>query len=501
MYSFFCQLRYCAKGAANRTLLLLFALPLLFSICCSYSVAQVDNPLAKVNRYVKAELEATGVPGAALVVVRGDDIALLETYGVAGPSGMPVTTATPFVIGSLTKSFTALAVMQLVEQGALDLDAPVQRYLPYFALNDQRTKDITVRHTINHTTGIAWWNGLGFEGSQDLSAEAIGKRVQALSSVRLHSQPGGTFVYSNVNYVIAGAVIEAVAGQSYEDYVTQNIFEPLQMNNSYASIGKARENGLAVGHRYIFGNAVAYSNLPYGRSDLPSYLLSSSIEDMGKYLTPHMNGGVYDGQRVLSEVGVEALHLGAAPTPYDDYYAMGWFDECWEGERVLNHYGSFTGYHANMMIAPEQDLGLVMLTNAESYLAKERRWEIAKNAFRILLEQDVQSAKVSASLTAFWVVILCSLTILGDLMLFSARCVRKRNERFRPVRSNILSLIFVTVGVGFLFGIPRIFDAPMSSIILSTPDAGYVFTLAGALGLIWGVIRTPLSVVLWRGSR
>ncbi len=468
-----------------------FNLLFILALALLYSLAQA-NSLQEVSQYVEDELAATGMPGAALVVVRGDDVALLETYGVADARGNAVTPDTPFVIGSLTKSFTALAVMQLVERGEVNLDTPVKTYLPYFTLDDPRADDITVRHTLNHTTGITWWDGLGYEGSQDRSSDAVRKRVEALS-VSLSSPPGEQFAYSNVNYVIAGAVIEAVTGQSYESYITRSIFEPLQMNDSYASIGEARKNGLAVGHRYIFGRAVASPNLPFGRSDLPSYLLSSSIEDMGRYLIAHVNGGVYDGQRVLSEAGVATLHRGTAPTPYDDFYAMGWFDERWEGERVLNHYGSFTGYHANMMIAPERDLGLVMLTNAESYLANERRWEIAKNAFRMLLAQEVQPTGFSASLAAFWGVILCSLIVLADLLSFLVSRARHK-ERFRPLRSAFLSAAFIALGAGFLFGLPRVFDAPMSSIRLSTPDVGYVFTVAGVLALLWGSVRTPLSI-------
>lgn len=470
-----------------------FNLLFIFALVLLCSLAQADS-LQEMSQYVEDELAAIGVPGAALIVVRGDDVALLETYGVADTKGGAVTPDTPFVIGSLTKSFTGLAALQLVEQGKLDLDAPVQIYLPYFTLDDPRADDITVRHTLNHTTGITWWDGLGYEGSQDLSSDAIRKRVEALESVSLTSSPGEQFAYSNVNYVISGAVIEAITGQSYETYITQNIFEPLQMNDSYASIGEARKNGLAVGHRYIFGNAVADPTLPYGRSDLSSYLLSSSIEDMGRYLIAHMNGGVYNSQRVLSEEGMRALHLGAAPTPYGDHYAVGWFDERWEGERVLNHYGSFTGYHANMMIAPERDLGLVMLTNAESYLANERRWEIAKNAFRILLAQEVQRAGFSASLAAFWVVILCSLIVFADLLSFLVSRARHA-ERFRPLRGVLLSVAFIALGAGFLFGLPRVFDAPMSSIRLSTPDVGYVFTVAGIFALSWGCARTLLGLV------
>ena len=214
---------------------------------------------------------------------------------------------------------------------------------------------------------------------------------------------------------------------------------------------------------------------------------------MAQYLSAHMNGGVYNGRRVLSEAGMEALHLGVAPTPYGDSYAAGWFDERWEGERVLNHYGSFTGYHANMMFAPGRDVGLVMLTNAESYLANERRWEIAKNAFRLLLGQELRTPGVSASLVAFWVVILCSLAVLTDFFLFLGRRVRGA-EPASSLRGGVLGLALVGAGLGFLFGLPRVFDAPMSSIRLSTPDVGYVFTVAGWLALAWGAARVILSL-------
>ncbi len=145
---------------------------------------------------------------------------------------------------------------------------------------------------------------------------------------------GERFQYSNANYSIAGALIEAVTHAPYEVYVRDHILSPLQMDHSFTSRAAAQSNGLAIGYRYWFGHAVAFADPPYGRSDLPSYLLIASATDMAHYLIAHLNGGRYGDNHVLSSDGIELLHRGVKPSPPDDAYGMGWFDERWSGTRV-----------------------------------------------------------------------------------------------------------------------------------------------------------------------
>src|SRR5688572_3349558 len=188
---------------------------------------------AAIDAYVEAQMKDIRLPGVALGIIRGDQIVYLKGYGVADPSGRAVTPQTPFWLASLAKPVTALAVMQLVESGKVELDAPVQRYLPYFRLADeQAAAALTVRHLLNHTSGISRATGdekFPSQASFDWTPE---QRVRELSDNAVTHPVGATFEYSNVNYAILGLIVETVSGQSFESYVQEHIFNPLEMSQS-----------------------------------------------------------------------------------------------------------------------------------------------------------------------------------------------------------------------------------------------------------------------------
>jgi CubicO group peptidase (beta-lactamase class C family) len=172
-----------------------------------------------VDAYISTKMKELGIPGAALVIVQGDQIVHLKAFGVADGSGRLVTPQTPFFTGSTGKSFTALAIMQLVEAGKIQLDAPVQTYLPWFRVADIKASEvITVRQLLNMTSGIPKSIGQEQLANTDLSDSAIENNVRALAEVELNASPGEQFEYSNANYVTLGMIIQAVSGQSYETY-------------------------------------------------------------------------------------------------------------------------------------------------------------------------------------------------------------------------------------------------------------------------------------------
>src|SRR6266545_4231299 len=217
----------------------------------------------EIDTYISTRMKELGIPGAALVIIQGDQIVHLKAFGEADASGRPVTPQTPFFTGSTGKSFTALAVMQLVEAGKIKLDAPVQTYLPWFRVADVKASEIiTVRHLLNMDSGIPRSIGQEQIANVDLSDSAIENNVQALAKITLIASPGERYEYSNSNYVTLGMIIQAVTGQSYETYIAEHIFNPLDMQNSFTSKSEAQQDGLAVGYQKWFGIPVASPNLP-----------------------------------------------------------------------------------------------------------------------------------------------------------------------------------------------------------------------------------------------
>ena len=211
--------------------------------------------------------------------IEGDEIVVAALAKRPGIGAHP---QTPFFIGSLTKSFTALAIMQLVEAGQVELDTPVQHYLPWFRVADpQASAQITVRHLLNQTSSLPQLPGMIGLTNFSSRPDEVERQVRDLSTLEISRPPGAKFEYCNVNFNILGLVIEAVSGETYAGYIQQHIFDPLGMSHSYTSQAAARDDNLAIGSRYWF--SLLPNNLPRQRP-LPSGQLIDSAEDMGRYL-------------------------------------------------------------------------------------------------------------------------------------------------------------------------------------------------------------------------
>ena len=316
-----------------------------------------------IDEYITSRMRSERIPGLALAIVKGDQIVYLKGYGQADPSGRPVTPQTPFIIGSITKSFTALAVMRLVDAGKVDLDAPVQRYIPWFRVADPKASaQITVRMLINQTSGLPQTPTLVTWTWPD-DPNAIERHVRLLANAKLDFPPGQTFAYSNANYVTLGMIVQAMSGQSYEDYVRQHIFAPLDMQNSFVSQDEAIQHGMGSGYRWWFGFPVPVT-LPYNRANLPAGFIISCAEDMAHFLIAQMNGGRYRDISVLSPEGIALMQ--AEPPP--GTYSLGWESARIDGRRLINSDGATANFQASLFFDPETQVGVFIAANVMSGL-------------------------------------------------------------------------------------------------------------------------------------
>jgi CubicO group peptidase (beta-lactamase class C family) len=334
--------------------------------------ASSGTPFEEIDAYIAEQIKRLNIPGAALAIVEGDQIVHLRGFGRTRPGGEPPSPQTPFFIGSLTKSFTALAVMQLVEAGKVELDAPVQCYLPWFRVADpQASAQITVRHLLNQTSGLPMLPGMINLANFDSRPDATERQARALSTLVLAHPVGSVCEYCNLNYDLLGLITEAVSGEAYADYIQNHIFTPLGMSHSYTSKAAAKQNGLAVGHRYWFGVPIAAPNLPVPRGSLPSGQLISTVEDMAYYLIAHLNRGRFLDMQILSEAGINELHHGVVE--YIKWgvssvrYGMGWLITDTGQTKTLSHGGNVPDFSAYMGLLPEQKKGMVLLVNADHY--------------------------------------------------------------------------------------------------------------------------------------
>lgn len=456
-------------------------------------------PYEAIDGYIEGLMRRLHIPGAALAIIAGDQVVHPRGFGRARPGGVPPTPQTPFFIGSLTKSFTALAVMQLVEAGKVELDAPVQRYLPWFRLADPKASgQITVRHLLNQTSGLPYSFVLpDFSDRPD----ATERHVRSLSGLKLTRSVGSKCEYSNMNYDILGLIVEAASGESYAGYLQRHIFDPLEMRCSTASQDEARLNGLAMGHRHWFSLPFPAPNLPISRASLPSGQLISCAEDMAHYLIAHLNGGCYGDVQILSAAGMDALHRGEM-----DYivmginsgkYGMGWMEIDLGQTKTYSHSGNVPDFSAFMALIPEQKTAVVLLLNADPYGLPPLTEEIGMGLTALLAGQKPAPFRLDFIQWIMRLLPLIPLLQVVDIITSMQRFIRwRKNSALRPSpglmwRQHILLSLAPNLGLAAILGFLKSAGL-LRYLNLFNPDLAWIARVSGSIGGLWAVLRTLL---------
>ncbi|WP_327358229.1 serine hydrolase [Streptomyces sp. NBC_01304] len=301
------------------------------------------------------------VPGAVLGISRGDET-VLAAHGVLNKdTGVETTADSLFQIGSITKVWTATLVMQLVDEGLLDLDAPVADVLPGLELADAATaKQVTVRHLLTHTSGI---DGDIFTDT-GRGDDCLERYVDQLGRAAQNHPLGATFSYCNSGYVLLGRIVEKLTGLSWDRALQERLSKPLGLAHTTTLPEEALRFRAAMGHD-AQGDAdprpVPAWGLP--RSAGPAGLITASAADVLTFARMHLAGG----QGVLSQSGTEAMTRREVDLPdahtLGDSWGLGWIRFDWDGHRLIGHDGNTLGQSAFLRLLPDQDLAVVLLTN------------------------------------------------------------------------------------------------------------------------------------------
>jgi len=468
---------------------------------------------AAIDAYVDGQMREQRLPGLALGIVQGDQIVHLKGFGVADPSGRAVTPQTPFMIGSVTKSFTALAIMQLVEQGKVNLDTPIQRYLPWFRVADEAASaQITVRQLLNQTSGLSRATGNQFQASHDMHPDALERQARWLSTANLTQPVGAGFQYSNANWWPLGMLIQTVSGQPYDVYIQQHILAPLEMRQSFTAVVDAQAQGLATGYRYWFGRYLPTDPQDSGhyRGMLPQGGVISSAEDMAHYLIAHLNQGRYNGKAILSPAGMAEVQRPAVPLGSADmFYAMGLDVGPTDGVPTLSHDGSMFNFHANLVLIPEGQWGIMLLENAENLpdeFGPQRLQGIAAGVTNLLMGRQPLPAASNGFLLFLYGAILVIIVAQALGILRSVALLRRWRAQpadrphgwlglgWRAVLPLVCNLSWALI---ILVGLPRAFG-PLPVLLIGMPDLGPLLVGSGMVALGWSVLRTVLAYVTLR---
>ena len=331
--------------------------------------------VAEVEAYVTQELEARMIPGAALGIVKDGELVYAKGFGVKELGGNdPVTPDTNFLVSSVTKTFTAVAMMQLVEQGLVDLDAPVTEYLPYFTLAEPESQQMTIRQLLSHTAGMP--------DVRDFDAEAqapdkptdeghLEAYLRSYSDASLLYPPGEGWSYSTLGMDVLGDVIAKVSGMSYEQYLEENILDPLGMENSTIRLANVDRDRMVTPHRRGAGSPTVMEYISTSQVQAPGNGLFTNVNDIARFAIANLNKGAMDEFELLpasayatmwtpqTEMTGWAEWLG----PRFNFYGLGW----WVGEdggyQAIGGYGADNGFCAHMELLPEQGLAVISFVN------------------------------------------------------------------------------------------------------------------------------------------
>src|SRR5690606_20125714 len=331
--------------------------------------------LSALDAYIEEARRAWGIPGLAIAIVHSDSVIFARGYGVReyGRDG-PVDEHTLFAIASTTKAFTAAALGMLVDEGVVDWDDPVRRHLPGFELGDPYvSRHVTIRDLLTHRVGVAREDNVWIAAPFDRSE--LVRRARHLEQRRGFRD---RYDYNNIMYVVAGEVVAAASGVSWDDFVETRIFEPLGMRRTTSRFEtvQARDN-VSSSHIRSGGRIIVMDRRDYDALG-PAGSVFSSVWEMAQWVRLHLNGGTYQGRRLLQPETVEEMHTPQVvmridsvarrmfPTQNFAAYGLGWRLHDYHGRKVVQHTGSVNYTRTQVGMIPSEGIGVVVIANLSS---------------------------------------------------------------------------------------------------------------------------------------
>jgi CubicO group peptidase (beta-lactamase class C family) len=474
----------CAKSIKSNPMnklfrpVLVFLSVLIVIIFNLNSSANQPDLEGRIDRFITTQMKTHHVPGLALAITRNDQVLHVQGYGTAN-NDQPVTPQTQSLIASVSKSFTAIAVMQLVEAGQINLDSPVQIYLPEFTLtNPVIAAKITIRHLLNQVSGLS---DLGFPELQLSQVTTISERVTSLSQARPVASPGAQFHYFNPNYEVLARVVEVVSQQPFSAYLQTHIFTPLQMSRTLNATTSADAfqgaTNMAQGHLMGFG-------IPFAYPEMSGYLSGSSgiistAEDMANYLIFQANSGQFKETKLLSQSSVALMHTPSKTT--GSSYGMGWFKGSENGEPAIKHNGVLSTFYTDVVLLPKEKYGIALLYNINASPLIAMAFPQIKTGL-IQLLKDEQPAAGGFSIT-LWGTAIALLMFIGVML--AIRSLLYLPQWKQAIRRTPLWRVWLGIGCTFL---PALFLLVLPWLFALVSDRFFGYAL---------LFRSMLDLMLW----
>lgn len=442
-----------------------------------------------LDRYFQSEMEAGSISGAEYIIVQDGEVLAKNTFGMVDQKGTPLTSQTVTNIGGISKSMTTLAVYQLNQAGKIDLDASVTKYLPWFSVQEKDAlPQMTIRTLLDQTSGLS--KSAGQQPEMFREGTSLEQIVRGLSWARLVNLPGKVREESNLNYLILGEIIQTITGQTYADYVEQNILTPLEMKHTYLTAAEARKNGLIPGSHFVYGFKVT-SQEPLPDSLAPIGYVYSTLDDMSHYLSALTHQGVYQGAEILS--GEEATDLFWNPLsshPVGSYQLQS---------------GESRTYDSALLYDPGKQMAVLVLDNTSTSLVLPviSASTLARGLYS--LTQGVPPMAGSPLKNWYWAMDICAVLAIIAGIVHGLGMITWR-KRYAEYPGNHFWAFLPTILVDYLLPLVIIFGVPFaiiekvplsvnyaaslwSRLFFSIPDIAYIAYIISAIFFIMGFVK------------
>ncbi|AIQ12912.1 beta-lactamase [Paenibacillus durus] len=422
-----------------------------------------NEKIQKIEQFVEEQRSMSKIPGISVVIVEKGKTVYQKGFGYADvKQKKPVTGNTLFELGSTTKAFTALAILQLEKEGLLKRSDDVQKYIPWLKLTyNGAPQTITLNQLLHHTSGIAF-NSIALipETNADNALELTVKRLQ---SQQLNRKPGSSFEYATINYDVLGLVIEIVTKKPYDVYMKQHILEPIGMKDSFVGLHQVQSVEMAAGYKIGFTKAQKYTP-PVYRGNIPAGYIISNTNDIAKWMNLQL--GIDPSHSIDKQLIYDSHIPDQTVKPFGEntHYAYGWGILQENDKKYILHDGENPTFSSFFIMQPDEQLGVAILANMKTSFTTS----IGKGVMDLWEGKSVTNnhsdsyQKLDQILTTTCIFIGCIVVLF---MLFLLRIMRKlarKQRNWTSLNGKRLSLfvlhtLIVAASMTFMIMIPKIF--------------------------------------------
>ena len=462
---------------------------LMYTIMSSSLIVNSFNSgiYANIDPYILESMRQSKTSALTLTIIQDENIIYQKVYQTDN-FNVKVDLSTPFYIGSISKSFTALAIKQLANSGRIDINERVSSYLPWFDLKDDRGNEIRVRDLIRHRSGLSTLDGnVAYTYDTNYSIEELSQVIT--EKVHIDSLIGNINSYSNLNYIVLGAIIEKVTGKTYVEYIEENVYRPLDMINTYYDYEEAKTNGLVPSYRVVNGIRIPV-NVPHPTAHVPAGYQMSSTHDMTNYLLMFMHEGYYNSNSLF-----ENNELSSESVTYDPYW-----QEIEIHDEYFGHSGATFSATSQMIINQHNKLGILILTNARDVSSTKpiSASLISEGVITILRGISYKNPEPDFNWIIFSINLLFISLLIIDLLLFKR--YMRMSHRYSLKRKIRFFMVDGFIPFMFLYLIKDYYKVSWDFIINASPEYSFVvifccvsFMIIACSRVIYSILRRTLK--------